>query len=340
MNRHVTVCCVVLLAVLLGGCGRSSSPDAVQIGSADSGSSAATADAQDPCSLLPPKDAEAALGAPLAVPPFRATGGQPQAGGEDCVYETADFHRITLNPTWSGGGMVLRMYGMVQGLADQKLKGTLSLGQGVTIAGDWDEAKVTGCCTLLALLGDRLVSIDIGASNASLKQAGTLANAALAHLDQHLPIDGAAGVAAAQAYESKRPRKVDPCSLVSRAEAEALLGPLVAAPASQGDTCSYEVPAQGIRQIYELSIEWRGGYSDYREKAAMQGSIGQMFSMGHADIARQVGGQDAAPGPWDAATTSIIGFMAVKHDVLMSMDMRGINAAKGRALVAKAMGKF
>ena len=333
MNRSVTVFCVVLLAFLLGGCGQSSSPDAVQIGSADSDHAATATDQQDPCSLLPPKAAEAALGAPLAVPPFRATGGQPQASGGDCVYETADFHRIILSPTWSGGGMV-------QGLADQKLKGTLSLGQGVTIAGDWDEAKVTGCCTLLALLGDRLVSIDISASKASLKQAGALADAALAHLDQRLSIDGDAGVVAAQGYESRRPHKVDPCSLVSRAEAEAVIGPLIAAPVSRGDTCSYEAPPQGLRQVYELAIEWRGGYGDYREKTAMQSGIGQMFGMGHADIAHQVGGQDAAPGPWDAATTSVIGFMAVKRDVLMSMDMRGINAAKGRALVAKAMSKL
>jgi len=366
--RHYFATAVLL--VLLAGCGHSASSDAVQMGSAANEDQSA-AEPRDPCGLLPQKDVESALGAGLAVPPYRAPlNGPPQADGEDCVYETADFHRIVLEPTWTGGPSTLRMYGMAQGMVDQKMKGALSLGQGATVAGDWDEAKITGCCTLLVLLGDTMISIDIGSSNASLEQAATLANTALGHLGKPLGIDGAKAVPAALALEAKRPARVDPCSLVSRTEVEALLGPLSVAPVSEADSCSYELPAQGVlRQLYELKIQWHGGYANYRQNNAMAGSIfkamlpaendiqkasvdrhgGDMAKAGSAgsvsgesDIGAQkmLAGVDAGQGPWDEATTSILGFTAVRKDVQMTIDVRGVNADNARKLVALAMSKI
>jgi len=249
------------------------------------------------------------------------------------------------------------------------MKGTLSLGQGATLAGDWDEAKVTGCCTLLVLLGDTMISIDVSSSNASLQQAATLANAALAHLDKPLDIDGASAVPAALALEAKRPTRVDPCSLVSRAEAEALLGPLIAAPVSEGDSCSYELPTQGLRQIYELKIRWHGGYADYREHNAMAGGIVKAMLPGEKDMKKTASdlhsgnnaeagsidksygggdtgaqhmfsGVDAGQGPWDEATTSILGFAAVRKDVQMTIDVSGVRADSAHKLVASAMSKI
>lgn len=365
--RHYFATAVLL--VLLAGCGHSESSDAVQMGSAANEDQSA-AEPRDPCGLLPQKDVESALGAGLAVPPYRAPlNGPPQADGEDCVYETADFHRIVLEPTWTGGPSTLRMYGMAQGMVDQKMKGALSLGQGATVAGDWDEAKITGCCTLLVLLGDTMISIDIGSSNASLEQAATLANTALGHLGKPLGIDGAKAVPAALALEAKRPARVDPCSLVSRTEVEALLGPLSVAPVSEADSCSYELPAQGVlRQLYELKIQWHGGYANYRQNNAMAGSIFKAMLPSDKEVQRTVSdgrdgvhakasidkgssgsdtgaqkmlaGVDAGQGPWDEATTSILGFTAVRKDVQMTIDVRGVNADNARKLVALAMSKI
>jgi hypothetical protein len=46
----------------------------------------------------------------------------------------------------------------------------------------------------------------------------------------------------------------------------------------------------------------------------------------------------AVAGPWDSgALVSGAGFYAVKHDVLLTLDLRGITYAQAKALIAKAV---
>ena len=95
--------------------------------------------------------------------------------------------------------------------------------------GEWDEVRVLGCCTFMALRGDSLVEIDFGGSAATPEQAGTLADAALRRLEAPLPIDGRDGIAAAEQRQSLRPKAGDPC-LWNAADIEATVGILQGTP--------------------------------------------------------------------------------------------------------------
>src|SRR5215813_4846147 len=77
-----------------------------------------TYDKHDPCNLLDPNEVEAALGAPLATPPYRSGNGTfgPKPDGDACVYETANFRYLTLEVTYEGGAQQYSMSGMVKGL--------------------------------------------------------------------------------------------------------------------------------------------------------------------------------------------------------------------------------
>ena len=115
----------------------------------------------------------------------------------------------------------------------------LKLSDGSELTGEWDEAKVNNCCTFIVMRGDQLVTVSVAGSDATLEQAAAIADAALKRIDSPLKIDGTAGVAAAVARDASRPKERDPCSLVSRAEAEtALEAPLAKDPVVEGDTCT------------------------------------------------------------------------------------------------------
>lgn len=303
----------------------------------------------DVCGLLDPKEVEAALAAPLAVPPYHIQGGTPQRGGQSCAYDDARFHRILVDVTWSGGAMVFRMYGAVQGMVNQNAaaKGTVHLADGSDIAGGWDEARVVGCCQFLALRGDQTVSVDVGATPAvTIEQASKLADAALTRLDKPLPIDGTKGVQAALDYASHRPRPVDPCTLLSRADAEALMGPLSGDPKSAHDTCTYPRTGQdNINLSADLSVRWKGGYSELREKSAVVGNFAKGFLSGQISpdakkgVEQTLAGSAPAANPaWEASGPTVAGGVsAVKHDVLVSVDGMGLKEDQKLAVLAKAM---
>jgi hypothetical protein len=304
----------------------------------------------DACAVLDPKEVEAALGAPLVVPPYHSGGGTPQPGGESCAYDDASFHRILVDVEWSGGAMVFRMYGAIQGMVNQNAaaKSTVHLADGSDIAGGWDEARVVGCCKFLALRGDQTVSVDVSGTPAvTIEQAAKLADAALARLDKPLPIDGSKGVQAALDYASHRPRPVDPCTLLSRADAEALMGPLAGDPKSDHDICTYPRAGQGnINLSAELKVQWKGGYSDLREKSAIAGSFAKGFLSGQGlDPNARKGGEQTTAGAaptanpaWEASGPTVAGGVsAVKHDVLVSIDSMGLSEEQKLAALAKAM---
>src|SRR5437868_4886961 len=80
----------------------------------------------------------------------------------------------------------LKTYGAFQGLVDQHAKGLVHLADGTDLAGEWDEARVLGCCSFAALRGDQLVTVNVGGSKATIAVAASLADAALKRLDHRL----------------------------------------------------------------------------------------------------------------------------------------------------------
>ena len=339
-----------LAALSLVACGKKA-PDATgsdQLATENSTgeSSPASGTERDPCSLLEPKDVEAALGASLAGPPYRFNMSHdrwgPAADGDVCRYEVANHHFVQVDVEWEGGAQTLKMYGIVQGLADQQQKGVLKLGDGSELTGEWDEAKVSNCCKFIAMRGDQLVTVDIAGSNATLKQAAAIADAALKHIDSPLKIDGTAGVAAAVARDATRPRERDPCSLVSRAEAEsAVEAPLAKDPVVDGDTCTYTYTGK-LPWTIVLKMRWRDGYPEFREHASLAADVVKALSAGASPDKQEPAAPDPAlTGPWETAYAGHFEFWAVKNDVLVKADAQAaMKQEHARNLVAAAMSKL
>ena len=401
----------MLLCAALVGCGGKPPPGAGTVSAGGSGQPPmAQADTDefhhdDPCSLLDPKEVEAVFGGPLGTAPYRGSNDNPTADGSDCVYRSANFQDITLSVVFDGGQQAYHVGDFVgnlvkgAGSVNEKTKKAMVSEDGSEIVGEWDEAKLTPftCCVFNALRANQMISIDFTGSSATLKQAAGLVDAAFKRMDKPLPLDGGANVAAAKAFLKTRPARRDPCSVLSQAEAEAILGKLIAPPTANADSCSYERPPQGIRQIYELRYRWRGGNYDLRTnlQAAKMGGValgtmelqsttqqrvpdapaakgkdagaasggapggtgyhtvtttttvsvddatrqltGQTFSQG----AHLTGEQDAAGGgPWERSAAIGPKFEAVKKDIAVEIDLRGVDPSKAKALAAAAMTKL
>ena len=343
---------IAIAAILLIACGKKAadtSGSGTVASDNPSGESNLASDAgQNPCSLLEPAEVEAILGVTLAGPPYRynKTGKEgPAPDGEACRYETAAYHVVEVEVDWTGGAQLMKMYGGVQNLADQHMKGVLKLANGSQLTGGWDEAKVVTCCTFVALLGDQAVTVDVSGSSATLEQAAKLADAALKRIGRPLPVDAAQGIAAATAREATRPAQRDPCSLVSRAEAETALGATLAKdPVVDGDKCDYTLSEKYAGTI-SLGMSWRNGYAQYRQHAATAADVGKAFALG-ADSSQTTAPSVAADsllvGPWESAAVVQDHFYAVKKDVLMTAGsvMGRKQQEHARNLVAAAMSKL
>lgn len=370
-----------VLCLCLAGCSRhtgSTAPTAAKAPPPFAKSDSEDFDPQDPCNLLDPKEVEAVMGAPLAVPPYRAGNGPatPSPGGENCVYESGNFRYITLEVTREGGAQQYSMTGMVKNLMksgggkgdiQNNVKKNFRLDDGTEMAGEWDEASLMAmnCCIFMALRGDQLITIDFTGSTATLKQAATLVDTAYKRMDSPLKIDGGAAVAAAKALEQSRPKPVDACTLLTRAEVEAILGPLAKDPVGHGkDGCTYDVvvPAHDMPQEYELQVRWRNGYYQWRSDQHVGSIGGAAVGQIAKDVAAQMGAplpeqpqdtqsttaaaEQTAGGqdPAETITFTALHLAAVKRDVEVGVAGTYLGTdqgkAKAKALISAALAKI
>ena len=230
----------------------------------------------DPCSLLQTSEVEAALGAPLGTPPYRGVSYNPALGSNDCTYQTARFQTVTLSVDWDGGQQAYHIGDFVgnavkrTGVLSDKAKQAMVSEDGSTIGGEWDEAKLTAfnCCIFNALRADQMVSIDFTGSAMTLKAAAALVDAALKRMDKPLSLDGDANVAAAKTFLQGRPKPIAPCSVLTQAEVEAILGSALAkAPEEDKSVCTYTLPRlpDVPPRIYDLQFLWSGGNYNFRQ---------------------------------------------------------------------------
>jgi hypothetical protein len=341
----------------LSGCSPKATTDTARSGTAaaDTGSPEEAQNGSgaehDPCSLLDPKEAEAALGAPLATPPFRSSNGDPFTGGDGCTYEDAHFRRIVVEVEWDGASAGWKMMGNIQAMANQgPTKGMLHLADGSDLAGTWDEARVEGCCKFATLLGDQSVTVDVEDSTVDIPAAAKLADAALERLQKPLNIDGNRAVAAAKDYETAhRIKRRDPCSFLTRAEAEAIIGPLSADPKPSEDSCEYDRMTEAGRLPAQLVVRvgWVAGYQELRENTSLRQGFIKGFTAGmpHGkDVAAAMGGGALPASPyWDVAATGATragGLGAVKDDVIIGVDAVAIPREQTVKVLEKAMSKL
>jgi hypothetical protein len=305
--------------------------------------SAAGSDNRDPCSFLTTAEVESVMG-PLAGPPYRVGHGvTPQANGDNCRYEAPDRHSIRLSITWDGGRQFIAMMGSVQAMVNSAGLSQLKLGDGTTIAGHWDQARLNQCCEFNALRGDRVVTVDVSGSHATVAQAAGLADAAIQRLDQPLSISGATGIKSAQERVALRPKPRNVCELLTAADAEAILGvSLVQPPKGTNDRCRYVWPTkvEGSTDQFDLAVAWQDGFSEMRFTDSAVGNAASMMGMGMMSMGKPPRGQpatDSESGPWDEFSQSIIGVSAVKGDVRVSIEAGPMQQEIQRAFIQKAI---
>ncbi|MCE9522983.1 MAG: hypothetical protein K8S25_11215 [Alphaproteobacteria bacterium] len=330
------IAALLLPLIALSACGEKKPAEADK-SSAPASPAVADADAKNPCAYLTAAEVEAVLG-PLAGPPYRANHGVANPKGEACRYETAALRAIEVSIDWKDGGQTFGVMNMVQGVVDKGgLKGVFKTQDGTTLTGEWDEARLNLCCEFAALRGEQLVTVNIGASRATVEQAAKLADAAVRRLDSPLATDTTDGDKAALAREALRPKARPACALLTRAEAEAIIGsPLSADPVGNEDACTYAWAKGGLEQQIKLNVQWRGGFSEMRfAQAAMGQALSFMKSQG-LDAAPEKGKSAAL----DEDVTNIVGVMAVKKDVLFSSETGPFMADLAHALIVKAASKL
>jgi hypothetical protein len=233
------------------------------------------------------------------------------------------------------------------GAPSAQIKKALTRDDGSELTGEWDEAQLTAmnCCIFNALRGDQLISIDFTSSDVTLRQSAGLVDAAYKRIDNPLKIDGAEAVTAAKTFAKTRPPPVDPCSLLSRTEVEALIGPLAGDAASHGtDECTNPVaPLNGVPRAYDLNVKWDGGYAQWRSTAFIGDLAGSAMRIGDGKPAAESEKLIEAlvsADTWSHAGVVYNDFVIVKKDVLLKLDMRLLDHAAARNLLAAAARKF
>lgn len=299
----------------------------------DAAANRAAGNRRDPCSLLTAAEVEAVLG-PLVGPPFQAVGARPRPSKEECRYETAGFRAISVKVLWTGGAQMIGMMGAMQDVVKKAGLAELKLTDGSTVAGAWDEARVSQCCEFNALHGDQLVTVNVAGSHATLQQAARLADAAVKRLDGPLAVAGEDGIKAAQDHFLLRPKRRSVCDLLTRADAEAITRvALSAPPKGNEESCSYTWPLDAASSSYTIKLEvtWLDGFEAMRTTQSIVGNTSATIGLG-----KPSGGKLDA-GLWDEFSQSIIGVMAAKDDVLVSVESGPFKADTSRSFVSKAI---
>jgi hypothetical protein len=317
----------------------------------------------DPCTLVSRTEAEQILG-PVRHDPYRVDGsGDPEPSGSACRYEARTGRHFIVDVDFEGAVIGMRAIGLGAQIASPVF-GTDSA-QLASIHGQWDEVHVLPG-HLMARKGDAMVDVGYEGSRAGLAGAARVADVALGRFGAPLPYDGAA---AARTAPGPLITPRDPCTLVSRADAEAILGTLASDPVADRSqtSCTYTLATRrGLGgQEVQLTVQWRDGFAALegaRSTAELvQRQVGGAPPSGAGDsglgrFMQQVQGlmrsqgigaqmtdsglktDSTVAGPWDEASlVAGLGFSAVKQDVLMSLDLRTVPYDQARALIAKAM---
>jgi hypothetical protein len=297
---------------------------------------AAEAGKPDPCSLLQVGEVEAVMG-PLAGPPYRSSGTTPSANGRECRYEAQDRRSIRLEVQRDGGKAFMSMLGATQAMVEHAGLQQLKLVDGTTVSGHWDQAGLNGCCEFNALSGDRLITVDVSGSQATLAQAANLADAAIQRFDKPLEVSGAAGLKAAQDRAAQRPKPRSVCELLTQTDAQAISGKTLSQPPKgNNNSCTYSWSLNPQMSDYEvkLMVVWQNGFSEMR---TMRTAVGNASSMIGGGRLQKPTGANQNFGPWDEFSKSIIGVSAVKNDVMVSVEGGPVRQDIQQAFVEKAI---
>lgn len=282
---------------------------------------------KDPCILVSRGDAEKVMG-PLMADPYRVGGDKkPNPDGSACLYRSATGQNVKIEPTYSGGQMSMKMFKMTGGLTNLVMVD--ESGQADTLDGDWDDVRVD-FGMLHALKGDVMIEVDANSSKIGAFGAGQLADVAIKHLSHPLDYDGAKAAARAPG-PLVTPR--DPCTLLTKEEAAAILGPLVGEPTSTPTSCTFPIKnpigplANGPMPVV-LQVEWSGGWEALanakRSTASVMQNVGVNLPVAHAQAG--AGGAKVESKPMDGKTEAVDSDLEKMRKIMGAM---GASTEKG-----------
>lgn len=337
---------LLLITLAAAGCGKKAAPDGAR---ADSANGAATpppnatiVKAQtvpaDPCGWITRADAEKALGESLLVTPTRVKSvetPQDAPNGSACRYDLASTGplkrsiAISLTPDESG---VMRSAVGGMGNVEKEFRGSEANGD-TLVAGRWDFMTAIPGGLIAATKGR--IAVLLVASMGTDEKAMALA-AAIVDRIPDMPFTSDPADPAAP------PHDPDPCALITRAEAEAVLGPLAVAPYrsgkgtalvyGSGPSCAYFT---GKHRALVVTPKYRLGAEMFR----MIGGASRL-------VDARVGGTaapDTLEGNWDQLGLGSDGTLHVlKGDKMLSLQYKGSGAGyqKTIELVRSALRRF
>ncbi|HKV52684.1 MAG TPA: hypothetical protein VJO52_15925 [Gemmatimonadaceae bacterium] len=238
--------------------------------------------AHDPCTLVSADEAAPYVG-PLTVQPYRATDdNKPAVDGETCVYRGTNGRTFVITPDWTGGQMMGRVMQIPNAVGKVLAKGAPGMDtmanrisqQG--IPGPWDQASFMPTGVLTAVKGQTSVIVDVSGASGQKSDAVAIATIAMGRVGHPLGYDGAKAVAMVPVPKA---HPANACDLVPRAEVEAAIGPLSAAPVpdSTGDGCTYQVSTPEGSRTYPVAFTWTGGGHSYNVMKHMMSTVGGML---------------------------------------------------------------
>lgn len=275
-----------------------------------------------PCDWISRADAEKALGEPLTADPVRVRSAEnavPQADGDGCLYQlksTSAFSegKVAIEVVADDAGAMQAGFSGVPDV-EAVFKSKESHGDSV-VDGRWDyESGLPGG---VAMLRKGRIVIQVFAFGKA-DEGKALAGAVLDGIPD-LPFTNDMADPNAQ---SKDP---DPCSLITRAEAEAELGPLTMAPFrsrrnsaiahGNGASCSYYT---GKHRALVVTPTFDGGAMQYK----MMSGVGSMVS----SVLGGAKAPDTLDGPWDQLSTNATGALTLlKGDKMLEMEYKSSTA--------------
>jgi hypothetical protein len=290
----------------------------------------------NPCAWLPQPVAEKIMGETLARAPLRvfsAENSRPSDMGDACLYEpgsASDAPKAVIIQLIAdeSGAMQTAFAGM--GNVEKEFRGT-SADLNAASAWDYVGAMPGG---LIALRRGR-VAVQMTASASMSDKGFALATAMLQHM-LDIPFASGSGDAAVPAQGP------DPCRLVTRAEAEALLGSLIVAPYrsrkstalayGSGGSCSYFT---GQHRALVVTPKESHGAQLFSMLGGSEAKVGGLL---HTPNATR-----APAGDWDRMSIGIDGTLhALKNDKMLSVQFitspADLNAAA--KFVAIALARF
>ena len=275
-----------------------------------------------PCDWISRADAEKALGEPLTADPVRVRSAEnavPQADGDGCLYQlksTSAFSegKVAIEVVADDAGAIQAGFSGVPDV-EAVFKSKESHGDSV-VDGRWDyESGLPGG---IAMLRKGRIVIQVFAFGKA-DEGKALAGAVLDGIPD-LPFTNDL------ADPNAKSQAPDPCSLITRAEAEAELGPLTMAPFrsrensaiahGNGASCSYYT---GKHRALVVTPTFDGGAMQYK----MMSGVGNMVSgvLGGAKA------PDTLDGPWDQLSTNATGSLTLlKGDKMLEMQYKSSTA--------------